>query len=117
MFFTLHGCSTNWKESSEVNELFINADKFSGHNQARSTTRFVPASTFKIPNSLIGLSVEAVRNVDDVLPFGGKPQPFDAWEKDMGLREAITLSNVPTYQELARRIGLEKMRENITRLD
>ena len=128
--FALHGCSTNWKESSEVSELFsnagvtgtfvlydVNADRFSGHNQARSNTRFVPASTFKIPNSLIGLSVEAVRSVDDILPYGGKPQPFNAWEKDMGLREAITLSNVPIYQELARRIGLEQMRENITRLD
>lgn len=128
--FALHGCSTNWKENSEVSELFnnagvtgtfvlhdVNADRFSGHNQARSTTRFVPASTFKIPNSLIGLSLEAVSSVDDVLPYGGKPQPFDAWEKDMGLREAIALSNVPIYQELARRIGLEQMRENITRLD
>jgi beta-lactamase class D len=35
----------------------------------------------------------------------------------MGLREAIKLSNVPIYQELARRIGLERMRENIARSD
>ncbi|WP_232529360.1 penicillin-binding transpeptidase domain-containing protein [Methylomonas koyamae] len=128
-FFALQGCSTSWKESTEVGELFKNAgvtgtfvlydvgaDKFVGHNQTRSKVRFVPASTFKIPNSLIGLSVGAVKSVDDVLPYGGKPQPFDAWAKDMGLREAIMLSNVPIYQELARRVGLERMREYVSKL-
>ncbi len=127
--FILQGCSTGWKESPEVGKLFsragvtgtfvlydVKTGKYSGHNQTRSKVRYVPASTFKIPNSLIGLSVEAVKNVDDVLPYGDKPQPFDAWENDMGLREAISLSNVPIYQELARRIGLEKMREYVLRL-
>ncbi|WP_303905106.1 class D beta-lactamase [Thiohalomonas denitrificans] len=126
--FFLQGCSTSWKESPEVGELFksagvtgtfvlydVDAGRFVGHNQTRSKVRFVPASTFKIPNSLIGLSVKAVKSVDDVLPYGGKPQPFDVWEKDMGLREAIALSNVPIYQELARRVGLERMRENVSK--
>lgn len=31
----------------------------------------------------------------------------------MGLRDAIKASNVPVYQELARRIGLERMRDNL----
>ena len=35
----------------------------------------------------------------------------------MGLKEAIVLSNVPIYQELARRIGLELMRDNVVRMD
>ena len=35
----------------------------------------------------------------------------------MGLREAIKVSNVPAYQEAARRVGLEKMREAVARLD
>lgn len=128
-FFSLQAGSSEWKESPEVGELFrragvtgtfvlydVDAGQFSGHNQARSRARFVPASTFKIPNSLIGLAVEAVQGVDDILPYGGKPQPFAVWEEDMGLREAITLSSVPIYQELARRIGLERMRDNVSRL-
>jgi len=128
-FVALQGCSTNWKDSAAVGELFkeagvtgtfvlydVAAGRFVGHNQARSKVRFVPASTFKIPNSLIGLSVGAVNSVDNPLPYGGKPQPFDTWEKDMGLREAIALSNVPIYQELARRVGLERMRENVSKL-
>lgn len=84
---------------------------FTGYNQSRAAESFLPASTFKLPNSLIGLSTGAVNSVDDIIPYDGKPQYMKAWEKDMGLREAIRVSNVPVYQELARRIGLTKMRE------
>ena len=83
------------------------------HNLPRAEKRFVPASTFKIANSLIGLSTGTVESVDDVLPYGGKPQPFKSWEQDMALRDAIRVSNVPVYQELARRIGHEQMRDNL----
>ena len=83
---------------------------------ARAKMRFTPASTFKIANSLIGLDARAVKSVDEVLPYGGKPQRLKAWERDMGLREAVKVSNVPIYQELARRIGLERMRESVKKL-
>src|SRR5438128_10099565 len=56
-------------------------------NEARAKQRFIPASTFKIANSLIGLEVGAVENVDEKLPYGGKPQQFKQWERDMSLRE------------------------------
>ena len=79
------------------------------HNPARATRRFVPASTFKIVNSLIALETKAVATVDEVVPFGGKPQRLKIWEQDMPLREAIRVSNVPVYQEVARRIGLARM--------
>lgn len=130
--WVLQGCSGsgNWKESPEVGEIFrragltgtfalydVSAGTFTGHDRDRANVRFVPASTFKIPNSLIGLSVGAVRSVDEVLPYGGEPQFIKAWENDMGLRQAIALSNVAIYRELARRIGLERMRENVAKLD
>ena len=86
------------------------------HDASRARQRFVPASTFKIANSLIGLDCGAVKDVDEVLPYGGQPQPFPAWEHDMGLREAIRLSAVPIYQELARRIGLKRMRAGVQAL-
>ncbi len=85
-------------------------------NEARAKKRFTPASTFKIANSLIGLDVGAVKSVDEVLPYGSKPQRIKEWERDMGLREAIKISNVAIYQELARRIGLARMREGVKKL-
>ncbi len=83
------------------------------YNAKRAATRFIPASTFKIPNTLIGLDTGAVKNVDEVLPYGGKPQWIKEWEHDMPLREALKLSAVPIYQELARRIGLERMQDKV----
>lgn len=35
----------------------------------------------------------------------------------MGLRDAIKVSNVPVYRELARRIGLKRMSENLALLN
>lgn len=87
-----------------------------GYNAARAAERFIPASTFKIPNSLIALDLGAVTGVEEVFPYDGKPRAMPEWEKAMTLREAIRVSNVPVYQEVARRIGLERMRESVTRI-
>lgn len=127
---TFHVHAAGWEESQKVGEIFKNAgvngtfvlydvstQTYIGHNRARAEKQFVPASTFKIANTLIGLLVGAVSSVDEVFPYGGQPQPFKAWEKSMGLREAITLSNVPVYQALAQRIGLERMRDNVQNID
>ncbi len=85
-------------------------------DETRAKKRFTPASTFKIANALIGLDVGAVKSVDEVLPYGGKPQRIKEWERDMDLREAIKVSNVAIFQELARRIGWERMREGVKKL-
>lgn len=86
-------------------------------DSARATRRYTPASTYKIPNSLIALETGAVADETEVVPYGGEPQPFEAWEQDMDLRDAFAASNVPVYQEIARRIGLERMQEWVDRLD
>lgn len=126
---TVSAHAAGWEESREVGEIFadagvegtfvlydVAADTLVGYNGERARTRFVPASTFKIPHTLIALSVGAVRSVDEVLPYGGRPQPFKAWEKDMALREAISLSNVAIYQGVAWRIGLQRMRRSVSRM-
>ena len=88
-----------------------------GHNQARAEQRFSPASTFKIANALIGLSLGAVHDVDERIPYTGDADPFmREWLQPMGLRGAMRVSNVPLYQELARRIGLQRMGEALGRL-
>lgn len=114
--------AAEWRESPRLTELFqregvrgtfvvhdVAADIYTVHDRKRALVRYVPASTFKIPNSLIGLSVGAVASVDEVLPYGGKPTRRPEWAQDMPLRAAIKVSNVPVYQGLARRIGLERM--------
>ncbi len=86
------------------------------HDAIRAARRFMPASTFKIPNTLIGLATGAVASGDEVLPFGGGPQFLPQGERDMPLREAMPLSNVPVYQGVARHIGLPRMRAGVGQL-
>lgn len=86
-------------------------------NRERAMNPAVPASTFKIPHSLIALETAAVQDVDEIVPYGGRPQPFPQWERDMSLRDALPASNAAIYQELARRIGPEQERAWLKRLD
>ena len=82
----------------------------------RAARRLIPASTFKVANSLIALETGVIADADEIVPYGGKPQPIKAWEADMSIRHAIRVSNVPVYQELARRIGLPRYRVWLDRL-
>ncbi|MEH0974409.1 class D beta-lactamase [Micromonospora sp. CPCC 205546] len=85
-------------------------------DRERAARRLVPASTFKIPHSLIALETGVVRDEREKVPYGGRPQRVAAWERDMGLRDAVRVSNVPVFQELARRIGPDREREWLRRL-
>lgn len=122
--------AAEWKDSPRLAELFeregvrgtfvmhdVAADSYTVHDRRRADTRYIPASTFKIANSLIGLAAGVVANVDEVLPYGGKPTRRPEWARDMPLREAIKVSNVPLYQGLARRIGIERMRDGLRQLE
>ncbi|OSM01984.1 putative beta-lactamase [Magnetofaba australis IT-1] len=78
--------------------------------------RWIPASTFKIPNTLIALETGAV-NTTEVFKWDGSPQAFKPWERDMTLQQALKVSAVPVYQRIARRIGLSRMATWVKRLN
>ncbi|QWG16592.1 class D beta-lactamase [Bradyrhizobium sediminis] len=78
----------------------------------RSGEAKLPASTFKIPNSIIALDTGVVEDPDkDVFKWDGVTRSIEAWNKDHTLRTAIAASVVPAYQEIARRIGPERMQK------
>jgi beta-lactamase class D len=80
----------------------------------RSGQAFLPASTFKIPNSLIALETGVVGDPDkDVFKWDGVKRSIEAWNQDHTLRSAIAASAVPVYQEIARRIGAERMQQYV----
>ena len=72
---------------------------------------FIPASTFKICNSLIGLETGVIKDADFVIPWDSIARPALAWNRDHNLRSAFQNSVVPYYQELARRVGGKRMKE------
>ncbi|MCP4618617.1 MAG: class D beta-lactamase [Bradyrhizobium sp.] len=92
--------------------LIIASDKI------RSGEDKLPASTFKVPNSLIALETGVVADPDkDVFKWDGTTRSIEAWNKDHTLRSAIAASVVPVYQEIARRIGAERMQKYVDLLD
>ncbi len=70
---------------------------------------YMPASTFKIVNSLIGLQTGKIVNERMVIPWDGVVRPVPEWNKDLTMYEAFRVSAVPYYQEVARRIGKDTM--------
>jgi beta-lactamase class D len=84
----------------------------------RSGEAKLPASTFKIPNSLIALETGVVGDPDkDVFKWDGVVRSIEAWNSDHTMRSAIAVSAVPVYQEIARRIGVERMQRYVDLLE
>lgn len=85
------------------------------HNPELARRRFSPCSTFKIPNSLIGLETGVIPGPDFVMPWDGTRYEIAAWNRDHDLRSALPNSVVWYYRELARRVGLARMTQYVER--
>jgi len=84
---------------------------------ARVDQRLLPASTFKIPNSLILLDTGVVRDPDsDILPWDGVTRSA-GWDADQSLRTGLRRSAVWAYQHWARQVGHDRMADAVARLD
>jgi beta-lactamase class D len=84
----------------------------------RSGEAKLPASTFKIANSIIALETGVVGDPDtDVFKWDGVKRSIEAWNRDHTMRTAIAASAVPVYQEIARRIGPERMQKYVDLLE
>jgi beta-lactamase class D len=97
------------------------------YNDSISSERYSPCSTFKITNSLIGIESGVAENENYLIKFDSiktppKPwwftmEPFKHWMQDHTMESAIKYSVVWYYQELARRIGEEKMKSLLHQID
>lgn len=83
--------------------------EFTIYNLKRDTTRFLPASTFKIVNSLIAIETGRVKDDSTIIPWDGIVREYEDWNQDLSLARAFKLSSVPHFQEIARRIGRDTM--------
>lgn len=77
-----------------------------------------PASTFKIPNSLIGLETGVTAGADALRHFDPAKHDYAQWgREDLTLTEAVRQSVVWYFRELAAEVGRERMQDMLDRLD
>ncbi len=124
LFILFAACSPNnvkkdnslkkYFEENKVEGCFALMDNGTGEFTVYNLPRYrdssyLPASTFKIINSLIGLQTGKIINDSMVIKWDGIERPVKEWNKDLSMYEAFRVSSVPYYQEVARRIGKDTM--------
>jgi beta-lactamase class D len=81
-------------------------------------TATLPASTFKIPNSLFALEYKAVQDENEVFKWDGHPKShlgkvIEAWNRDTDLKTAFRNSTVWFYVEVAKRVGRSRYEKTL----
>ena len=77
----------------------------------------LPASTYKISNSIIGLETGEIESEQTIFKWDGEEKWLKAWEQDLILRDAFQFSCLPCYRELARKIGPDRMNDYVSRFE
>ena len=104
-----------WRECVMLQAL-DGADPFIS-DRAECAIETAPASTFKIPHSLLALDTGVVSSSREVVKWDGTPQPFPAWERDLSLDPAVKVSAVWFFRRTAGLIGRERMAEYLKKFD
>jgi beta-lactamase class D len=79
-------------------------------DEGRARREYVPASAYKVPHALIALETGVAADADkELIRWDGQVRSIEAWNKDHTLRSAIAVSAVPVFQQIALRIGTERM--------
>ena len=128
LLLTLSLVCAMWAEDASIAKLFENAhvkgtiliESLDGkeryvYNDERAKTPLLPASTFKIPNTLIALQ-EGVVNADSIIVWDGVERSVSAWNQNQSLKTAFKSSCVWCFQLFARNIGLKKYNEYLKKL-
>ncbi|MBC7851724.1 MAG: class D beta-lactamase [Chitinophagaceae bacterium] len=81
----------------------------------------LPASTFKIPNSLIALEYKAIQDENEVFKWDGETKShlgtvINAWNKDTDLKNAYKNSTVWLYVDVAKRVGRKTYQRTLKKL-
>ena len=76
-------------------------------------TGYIPASTFKIPHSIIALEEGVIKVTNQIIKWDGHEWPNKPWNQDQTLKTAMKYSCVWVYVGFAQQIALSKYQEYI----
>lgn len=88
-----------------------------GSGGARIETTFLPASTTKIPHTLIALEEGYVDGSDAHFQWDGKERLFEVWNQDQTLLSAFQYSVIWVYQQITRDLGHATMAAWLNRFE
>ena len=92
------------------------ADAHFVYDAERARTRFIPASTFKIPHALFALDAGIVRDEFQVFRWDGAKRDIESWNRDQDLRSSMRGSTVWVYQQFARELGEQRERHYLSKI-
>lgn len=95
----------------------LEKNNYYSNNFEWANTGRLPASTYKIPNSIIALETGVVENDSTLFKWDGEQRGLRVWEQDLIFRKAFHYSCVPCYQDVARRIGSERMNAYLSKFE
>ncbi|WP_243136999.1 class D beta-lactamase [Alkaliphilus serpentinus] len=125
LVLALGGCNSNtvtnnYIEDKKLDATIIVSSLKTGEefiiNKERSNQRYLPASAFKIPNTLIVLQEEIIKDENDIIRWDGIDKGLFEWNQDQSLKTALPSSCVWFYQELAKKVGIEKYSEYLNKI-
>jgi len=93
----------------------VEGDRVFSHNLS-DDERYLPASTFKIPNTLIVLEEGLITDPAATIKWDGVARSYAPWNKDQTLKSAFQFSCVWCYQRYAAQVGDSKYRAYLHKL-
>jgi len=85
-------------------------------NPKRADIRYIPASTSKMPHTLIALET-GFAEPDTLFEWDGRKRTFQSWNQNQTLTQAYQRSAIWVYQEIARSHGPETMHAWLSEFD
>jgi len=132
---TVYSCSTS-KIKQEINKTRLeltnlisedyefsvivydqNKGNFFIFNDSLSKIPYSPASTFKIANAIVGLENKVITDENFILPWDNIIRSNPLWNQTQNLNSAFKNSTVWYFQEIARRIGPERMMVGLQKIN
>ena len=98
--------------------LFNQADnEYIRYNSSLCDSGYIPASTFKIPNSLIALEERIIKDTLQIIKWDGHEWPNKTWNQDQTLKTAMKYSCVWVFSRFAEQIGINTYYKYIKEFD
>ena len=89
------------------------AQRWTVSDARRAYQAFRPASTYKIPNTLIALEAGVAQDEAQVFKWDGQKRWNEDWNQDQTLQTAFRFSAVWVHQEIARKVGAEGLQSRL----